>query len=57
MTIDTGNIEGGAEDGTGLSTGAKVQLDITSQTGGTTQVLLTMPQQLAGKNSGEPVKL
>jgi len=45
------------EDGSGLKTGDKVQLDITSQTGGTTTVILTMPQQLAGKDSGQPVKL
>jgi len=57
VTIDTGHIEGGSETGTGLSTGEKVQLDITSRTGGTTQVILTMPQQLAGKDPGEPVKL
>jgi flagellin FlaB len=44
-------------DSGGLSTGDKVQLDITSQTGGTTQVILTMPQQLAGSSEGEPVKL
>ena len=41
----------------GLDTGDQVRLDITSQTGGTTQVILTMPQQLAGKQQGEPVKL
>jgi flagellin FlaB len=45
------------ESGSGLDTGDQVQLDITSQTGGTTQVILTMPQQLAGKDTGEPVKL
>jgi flagellin FlaB len=41
----------------GLDTGDQIQLDITSQTGGTTTVILTMPQQLAGKTEGEPVKL
>jgi flagellin FlaB len=45
------------DDSGGLSTGDKVQLDITSQTGGTTQVILTMPQQLAGNSEDEPVKL
>ena len=54
VTINATKIE---SDTGGLSTGDKVQLDITSQTGGTTQVILTMPQQLAGKTSGEPVKL
>ena len=56
VTINASAIE--STDATeGLSTGEKVQLDITSQTGGTTQVILTMPQQLAGKDPGEPVKL
>ncbi|KAB1194563.1 flagellin [Haloferax sp. MBLA0076] len=41
----------------GLSTGEQVTLEITSRTGGTTQVILTMPQQLAGKKQGEPVEL
>jgi len=41
----------------GLDTGDQIRLDVTSQTGGTTQVILTMPQQLAGKSQGEPVKL
>ncbi|MFD1599434.1 archaellin/type IV pilin N-terminal domain-containing protein [Halobellus rarus] len=53
VAIDTAAIEGGD----GLDTGARVQLDITSQTGGTTQVILTMPQQLAGQEENEPVKL
>jgi flagellin FlaB len=53
VIIDTEAIE----DGTGLDTGEKVRLEITSRTGGTTQVILTMPQQLAGKNQGEPVEL
>ncbi|WP_336022107.1 archaellin/type IV pilin N-terminal domain-containing protein [Halobellus salinisoli] len=56
VTINASDIEGGY-DYNGLNTGDKIQLDITSQTGGTTQVILTMPQQLAGKNTGEPVKL
>ena len=56
VTINASAIEGG-DKYNGLDTGDKIQLDITSQTGGTTQVILTMPQQLAGKNSGEPVKL
>ena len=56
VTINASAIEGG-DQYNGLNTGDKIQLDITSQTGGTTQVILTMPQQLAGKNTGEPVKL
>jgi flagellin FlaB len=54
VTINASAIESGSG---GLGTGDQVQLDITSQTGGTTQVILTMPQQLAGTNEGEPVKL
>jgi len=56
VTINSSAIEGG-DQYNGLNTGDKIQLDITSQTGGTTQVILTMPQQLAGKDTGEPVKL
>jgi len=51
------NAEAIESDSTGLDTGDQVQLDITSQTGGTTTVILTMPQQLAGKSTDEPVKL
>ncbi|WP_311171111.1 archaellin/type IV pilin N-terminal domain-containing protein [Halobellus ordinarius] len=54
VKIDTEAIE---SETSGLETGYQVQLDITSQTGGTTQVILTMPQQLAGKSVGEPVRL
>ena len=56
LKINAGKIEANT-DNEGLSTGDQVQLDITSQTGGTTTVILTMPQQLAGKDSGQPVKL
>jgi flagellin FlaB len=56
VSISAGAIEDGP-DTDGLSTGDKVRLDITSQTGGTTQVILTMPQQLAGQETGDPVKL
>ncbi|WP_311171109.1 archaellin/type IV pilin N-terminal domain-containing protein [Halobellus ordinarius] len=54
VTIDTEAIE---SDTSGLDTGSQVRLDITSQTGGTTQVIVTMPQQLAGSSIGEPVRL
>jgi flagellin FlaB len=56
LKINAGKIEANT-DNEGLSTGDQVQLDITSQTGGTTTVILTMPQQLAGKTENEPVKL
>ncbi|WP_049915865.1 archaellin/type IV pilin N-terminal domain-containing protein [Haloferax mucosum] len=58
VRINTSDIENPSGDLTGgLSTGEKVTLEITSRTGGTTQVMLTMPQQLAGKTQGEPVEL
>ena len=59
VTINASAIEGDSSEDKydGLSTGDQVQLDITSQTGGTTQVIITMPQQLAGQEQGEPVKL
>ncbi|AFK18933.1 flagellin [Haloferax mediterranei ATCC 33500] len=59
VRINTSDIEDPANTplGGGLSTGEKVTLEITSRTGGTTQVILTMPQQLAGKTQGEPVEL
>ena len=56
VTINASAIES-TNNETGLDTGDQVQLDITSQSGGTTQVILTMPQQLAGQEQGEPVKL
>ncbi|MDS0293094.1 archaellin/type IV pilin N-terminal domain-containing protein [Halogeometricum luteum] len=60
VAINTSQIE--AQDDTvehdeGLNTGERVTLEITSRTGGTTQVILTMPQQLAGKDAGDPVEL
>lgn len=53
MKISAADIEGG----TGLAPGDTVNLEITSRTGGTTTVILTMPAELAGKNTGEPVSL
>jgi flagellin FlaB len=53
IILNTTALEGGS----GLSTGDSVDLEITSRSGGTTQVILTMPQQLAGKNAGDPVPL
>jgi flagellin FlaB len=57
VTINASAIEDKSNKYEGLDTGDRVRLDVTSQTGGTTQVILTMPQQLAGKDQGEPVKL
>ena len=53
VQINTSAIEG---DG-GLDTGDRLRLEITSRNGGTTQVILTMPQQTAGKDQGDPVQL
>ena len=55
IVINTSVVEGSAKDG--LTTGESVTLEITSRNGGTTQVILTMPQQLAGKEDGNPVGL
>jgi flagellin FlaB len=53
VEINASAIEGGD----GLSTGETVKLEITTRTGGTTTVILTMPQQLAGKSTDDPVEL
>jgi len=45
------------QNGEGLSTGESVELDITSRDGGSTQVIYTMPQQLAGQSDNDPVPL
>ena len=55
IVINTSIVEGAGVHGT--ATGETVKLDITSRTGGTTQVILTMPQQLAGKDDGSPIAL
>ncbi|WP_410764991.1 archaellin/type IV pilin N-terminal domain-containing protein [Haloferax sp. DFSO60] len=55
VVINTSVVEGSAKNG--LQTGESVTLEITSRNGGTAQVILTMPQQLAGKNDGDPVAL
>jgi len=41
----------------GISTGDTVELDITSRSGGSSQIILTMPQQLAGQGDDDPVPL
>ena len=43
--------------GEGLTTSETVQLEITTQAGGTTDVVLTMPDQLAGSDAGDPVPI
>ncbi len=46
-----------AIEGDGLETSETVQLEITTQSGGTTEVVLTMPDQIAGSEEGDPVPL
>ncbi|MFC6872036.1 archaellin/type IV pilin N-terminal domain-containing protein [Halobellus marinus] len=43
--------------GEGLGTGDSVELEITSRSGGSSQIILTMPQQLAGQDDNDPVPL
>lgn len=56
LVINTSVVEGNA-DGSGLGTGETVKLEVTSRSGGSSQVILTMPQQLAGKNDNDPIAL
>jgi flagellin FlaB len=55
IVINTSVVEGAGRDG--VSTGDTVKLEVTSRSGGSTQVILTMPQQLAGKNDNDPIAL
>ena len=55
IIINASVVEGSNSDG--LGTGDSVELDITSRSGGSTQVILTMPQQLAGQDDDDPVPL
>ena len=55
VIINASVVEGSNNDG--LGTGDSVELDITSRDGGSTQVILTMPQQLAGQDDNDPVPL
>jgi len=54
IVINTSLVE---QNGEGLSTGDSIELDITSRSGGSTQVIYTMPQQLAGQDDNDPVPL
>jgi len=55
LIINASIVEG--TDSDGLDTGESVELEITSRSGGSTQVILTMPQQLAGQDDDNPVPL
>ena len=46
-----------AIEGDGLETSETVQRESTTQSGGTTEVVLTMPDQIAGSEEGDPVPL
>jgi len=54
IVVNTSLVE---QNGAGLSTGDSIELDITSRSGGSTQVIYTMPQQLAGQDDNDPVPL
>ncbi|WP_311171108.1 archaellin/type IV pilin N-terminal domain-containing protein [Halobellus ordinarius] len=54
IVINTSVVE---ENQKGLETGDTVELDITSRDGGSTQVILSMPQQLSGQDDNSPVPL
>ncbi|MDQ2056404.1 archaellin/type IV pilin N-terminal domain-containing protein [Halobellus sp. H-GB7] len=54
IVINTSVVEGGTG---GLKTGDTVDLEITSRSGGSTQVIMTMPQQLAGQDENDPIPL
>jgi flagellin FlaB len=55
IRINTSVVEGSGVNGT--ATGETVKLDLTTRSGGTTQIILTMPQQLAGQDDNDPVPL
>ncbi|MBB6647694.1 flagellin [Halobellus sp. MBLA0160] len=54
VVINAEAIESGSGD-SGLEPGETVRLEITTQSGGTTSVVLTMPNQIAGSDPGDPV--
>ena len=53
IQIDASSIEGGS----GLAPGSEVKLEISTKTGDTTVVLLTMPDTYSGKDDGDPIAL
>ena len=55
VVINASVVEGSSSNG--LGTCDSVELEITSRDGGLTQVILTMPQQLAGQDDNDPVPL
>mgnify|MGYP002760457991 FL=1 len=55
IVINASNVEGA--DKTGLGTSESLQLELTTRSGGTTNVVLTMPHQLQGEDDNDPVPL
>ncbi|MBB6647695.1 archaellin/type IV pilin N-terminal domain-containing protein [Halobellus ruber] len=54
VIINASNVEGSEP---GLDPGESVQLEITTSSGGTTNVVLSMPDQLQGEDDNDPVPL
>jgi flagellin FlaB len=55
IVINASNVEGAGK--TGLDPGESLQLELTTRSGGTTNVVLTMPHQLQGEEDDDPVPL
>ncbi|GGJ04834.1 flagellin [Halobellus salinus] len=55
IVINASNVEGA--DKNGLGTSESLQLELTTRSGGTTNVVLTMPHQLNGEDDDDPVPL
>ena len=54
LVINASNVEGNGE---GLEAGSSLKLEITTRSGGTTTVVLSMPNTLESKDNNEPVPL
>jgi flagellin FlaB len=55
IVINASNVEGAGK--TGLDPGESLQLELTTRSGGTTNVVLTMPHQLQSEDDDDPVPL
>ena len=55
IVINASNVEGAGK--TGLDPSESLQLELTTRSGGTTNVVLTMPHQLQGEEDDDPVPL
>lgn len=54
LVINASNVEGNGE---GLKAGSSLNLEITTRSGGTTNVVVSMPNTLENKDNNEPVPL